>query len=374
MCCRIGVQLRSRGILAAVCCVLLTAACTGHSAPSTTATPPTHGTAPRTSSSAPPTKGSTDTLPAASYRAVSAARTGTSRVYLVASGACHRRRRCTRVYRSDDAGRHWLAVATPPGDLDLAMITASGPRIAWITETTPQDAPGPTWVTTDAGAHWRALGVSATAVTVASGSVYAAAGANLYAGPLHRGHVHRIGKAAGDSLFALGGVVYNYASAPARTARSHLLAVDGGGVHHENLPCGQRVSFADALTGTASGNLLAVCGSQPAEGAQIKSSFLSPDGGHTWQRTGNPPYPGYIGIGARGSAGSFLVGGRMSLIGSFDSGRTWRVVVEGSGSAGGFRQVGFNGGQYGWAVDGGPPSRLYVSADGGRSWRAAARP
>jgi hypothetical protein len=128
------------------------------------------------------------------------------------------------------------------------------------------------------------------------------------------------------------------------------------------------------MAGTSGGGLLVVCGGEPGAGNQLKAAYLSPHQGVTWRRVAAPSESGYVEGGAGGSAGAFITGGRMALDASFDNGRTWHVGVLGSGSAGGIRTVGFAGGVYGWAVDGGPLAALYLSDDGGRSWHGASTP
>ena len=122
------------------------------------------------------------------------------------------------------------------------------------------------------------------------------------------------------------------------------------------------------------GELLLVCGGEPGAGNQLKRAYVSTDQGATWRATIAPDEAGYIEGGAVGSAGALVEGGRMTVQQTTGAAQPWRAVLTGSGEAGGVAQVGFSQLRYGWAVDYGPPSALYLSSDGGRRWHRTPRP
>ena len=59
--------------------------------------------------------------------------------------------------------------------------------------------------------------------------------------------------------------------------------------------------------------LTLVCGSEPCAGNQVKAAYGSADNGTTWDQLAAPPISGYVSIGAAGTFGTFMTGGRMAL-------------------------------------------------------------
>lgn len=125
-----------------------------------------------------------------------------------------------------------------------------------------------------------------------------------------------------------------------------------------------------------------VCASEPSAGAQIKSLAVSADGGLRWRTVEAPCIPGrrchdrmpindYLdGLFALNSRTAFYVGGRSSLTGSFDGGRSWRAWSRIGDDSNGTLQVTFAGPSHGWAlaeIDGGGIA-LWRTTNGGRTW------
>lgn len=234
--------------------------------------------------------------------------------------------------------------------------------------------------TRDGGLTWRHVpGLRHVGiVAAANGQVYATAdgpnGRAVYGAAAANGRFTRIGPSVGDDLVVHAGAVYDYDGVPKlRGSGPPLVVIRDGTATASSLPCG-RFTYADALAAGSGGSLFVACGSEPGAGNQLKRAYLSPDGGWSWRRIGDPPLGGYVGAAALGRAGLFYAGERSSLERTGDDGRTWTVAVTGSGSAGGLQSLAIRDGEHGYAVDGGPPSALYLTGDGGASWRRARLP
>jgi hypothetical protein len=263
-------------------------------------------------------------------------------------------------------------LASPGGSSGGTLLAFANRRVGWLVTNSFHPQRGQAWVTHDSGAQWGRLRVrGASGLAATSQHVYLVAQGRMLVGSVANDAPVAIGPSVGSSMLVDHGVIYDYEPAP--MGRSVVLrAVENDRIRTIATPC--RRAFTTALTATPGGTLIIVCGSQPGAGNQLKQAFQSPDRGHAWQPATAPGEGGYVSGGAAGTAGAFLYGSRMELVTTSDGVHSWRVAVSGSGSANGVGPVGFNQGRYGWAVDRGPPTALYLTDDGGRSWRRAAQP
>jgi hypothetical protein len=83
------------------------------------------------------------------------------------------------------------------------------------------------------------------------------------------------------------------------------------------------------------------------------------------------PLVGYLdGLAAVSASSAFYIGGRSSLVGTFDRGMNWRTRQRVGGQDAGTVQVSFLSKRDGWAVaqQPGGHSSLWRTRDGGRIW------
>jgi hypothetical protein len=262
--------------------------------------------------------------------------------------------------------------------LSESTLTSVGSHSAWLTEL-PSHGPSRTFVTTDDGAHWRRLKLTNIESVVTVGNiVYAAKAHSLFAGTAEAGSLRWIGPSVGGQLAVAGETVYDYPTAYDVHRRSalRLIAITGTTITARAEPCRGFAAMNFAMSGSADGSVVAACASEPGAGEQVKRSFVSWDGGTTWRRSGAPSVIGYFGsTAAHSRAGTFIDTGRSRPAVSYDDGRTWQTVDIGApAAADGDWKVGFDvSGQYGYALDSAAAWALYLSDDGGFTWRQAAR-
>jgi photosystem II stability/assembly factor-like uncharacterized protein len=244
-----------------------------------------------------------------------------------------------------NGGKTWVAVpapAAPAADMFQSQSSPPPNAVGSILFTSQRDgwAFGPAlWRTTDGGALWRRERVPGPVANleVAGGRMLAVVtrtgksgntDLRLYAARAGTDDWRPVPGAAvsdffGESLAVSGGTGYLTASRN-DLARPVLLTgpVAGPARWHtlpEPCPGGWSVALA-----AVPGWLFTGCGSEPGAGNQLKTAFVSRDGGRTWHRVANPPMGGYLG-GATMSAGGtiFLSGERMDIYISRDRGRSW---------------------------------------------------
>jgi photosystem II stability/assembly factor-like uncharacterized protein len=313
------------------------------------------------------------------YEAISALRDGPDDVLLVARGRCGHRPKhdCVEVFRSADAGRSWTRTRRPPGPLSESTLTAVGPHAAWLTEVSYHQA-AHSYLTTDDGAHWRKLRLTnIESVATMGTTIYAAKAHSLFAGTEGSTSLHWIGPSVGGQLATIGENVYNYPTAYDRKRRRALrvVAIRAETIAAVSSPCPNFGALNVALSTDEDGSVVAMCAGEPGMGEQPKRSFVSWNGGTTWQRSGKPSFIGYVGaVAAHGIAGTFVAAARAPLQATYDDGRSWHFVnVHAPDAADGEWRVGFDvTGAYGWTVVGTSGSALYLTDDGGRTWHPAA--
>jgi hypothetical protein len=130
-----------------------------------------------------------------------------------------------------------------------------------------------------------------------------------------------------------------------------------------------------AVAAAAGGWLFIGCGSEPGAGQQLKTAYLSGDGGRTWRRVANPPSGGYIGSASMTRGGTiFLSGGRMDIYISRNRGRSWQIsrslnYAAGLAGAGFGLLAAATSNTTGYATQLGVyRHQLWLTGDGGRRW------
>lgn len=309
------------------------------------------------------------------FHVVAATRLGARDVLMIANVSCPvHADGCTGLYRSTDDGTHWTSVPAPPGDLGDARIAFAAPEVGVVVERNDETGAGATYRTDDGGAHWSKLPLAAVSDAAVTGRiVYLLADGRLYAAAAGARSFAQVAAISATDFSVSGSALVADTSVPRLARPGDFDVIRGRSVLRRASPC-TPVTWSQAVIASPSGVVLAVCGSEPGTGNQLKTTFLSHDDGTTWRRESAPGIGGYVECGAAGGDGVFAAGERMNPVVTTDGGRSWHVAITGSGTAGGFGEIGFSDSLHGWAIDGGPPPALYLTDDGGRTWHAAARP
>ena len=299
------------------------------------------------------------------------------------------------VRKTVNGGRTWTAVHAPAAPV-ADMFQSSPPPDAVGSVYFPSQSGGwafgpALWHTTDGGVTWRRERVPGpvTDFEVASGgrllAVVTVTGRSgtpdlrLYAAPAGADDWRAVPGAAlsdvsGASLAVSGRTGYLLASRY-DLARPVLLAGPvTGPARWRALPAPCPGSWSAALAASP-GWLFAGCGSEPGAGNQLKTAFVSRDGGRAWHRVASPPMGGYLG-GATMSAGGtiFLSGERMDIYISRDRGRGWHESPSLRNAAGLANAGFFLGAQAvtdkaGVVFEKGVGARqVWLTTDGGRRW------
>jgi hypothetical protein len=290
-----------------------------------------------------------------------------------------------------DGGRTWFAVRAPdapaagmdqgsPAADAVGSILFTGGGVGWAF------GPG-LWETTDGGAVWREMSVPGGSVqdlAVAGKRVLVITGRcgtcgfAVYSAAAGSDDWRAVPGAAGPGsarLAVSGGVGYVLAMT-AGLGRPVLLAGPvNGSARWRSVPdpCGG--AWSGALATAPGGWLFLGCGREPGAGEQVKTAYLSDDGGRSWRKVASPPSGGYLQSASMSPAGTiFLSGDRMDLYVSRDRGRSWSQspsLEKAAGLAGaGFPLTGSAiTGTRGFAVQAGVEQRqLWLTGDGGRYW------
>jgi len=177
------------------------------------------------------------------------------------------------------------------------------------------------------------------------------------------------------ATFAVSGATgYLLANSQAIAKPTLLAGPVTGAARWKPLPMACGAGWSGALA-AAGGWLFLGCGSEPGAGNQLKTAYVSRDGGRTWHQVASPPDGGYLG-GASMTAGGtiFLSGERMDVYISRDRGRGWHQSPSLAGPNGqanaGFSLVGtVVTDTFGVAVQAGVVSRqVWLTRNAGRTW------
>jgi photosystem II stability/assembly factor-like uncharacterized protein len=149
------------------------------------------------------------------------------------------------------------------------------------------------------------------------------------------------------------------------------------------LPCSPaQATGVPVSLATAGQRLWMVCSGGMGAGAERKQLFTSDDGGHTWHQPGDLEIDGYADqVVAISATTAWRFGGRALAYVTTDGGRTWtpRLPDVFNGAFGPPNGWAFVGAEHLWLLDpiGGytsDPHHLYVTDDGGSSWRTITLP
>ncbi len=239
-----------------------------------------------------------------------------------------------------NGGKSWTAVPAPAAP--AADMFQSGPppdAVGSILFTGKTDgwAFGPAlWRTADGGTTWRRERVPGPVVDLkVTGNRMLAVitrvgdpDLRLYAAPVGSGDWRPVpgGAVSGfftESLAVSGRTGYLLVSRVELDRPVLLAGPAAGEAPWRRLPEPCPGGWSAALA-AAPGWLFVGCGNEPGAGNELKTAYLSLNGGHTWHRVASPPVGGYLG-GATMSAGGtiFLFGERMDVYISGDRGRAW---------------------------------------------------
>ncbi len=243
-----------------------------------------------------------------------------------------------------DGGRSWLPAQAPPAP----SATSSASPAAAVSQILFSDSrdgwawgPG-LWWTRDGGATWRRLRVSGGPVqslAVAGRRVLAATGRcgqsdrwqcrfQVYTSEAGSGVWRPIPGARGGPAGPAGLVVSGPTGYVATTTGDLRLVILTGPIDGSARwrplagPCPGAYSIA--LATAPGGWLFLGCGSEPGAGQQLKSAYLSANGGRTWRKVASPPSGGYLSAASMTAGGTIMLsGGRMDVYISVNRGRSW---------------------------------------------------
>jgi hypothetical protein len=299
--------------------------------------------------------------------------------------------------KTTDGGLTWFAVPAPPAPpADMYNPSPSPDAVGRVLFTTSRDgwAFGPgLWRTTNGGATWRRVPVPGPVadVVVAGGRMLLATRAGSPADSVRvRVYTAALGE---DDWRAVAGTVLTGFGGPslAVSGRTGYLLVTGpypsrpvlvagpvtGSAPWRPLPepCSPGWEWSTALAAAPGGWVFVGCGNEPGAGNQLKTAYLSSDGGQHWSQAASPPFGGYLSSAAMTTAGTiFLSGGRMDIYLSGNRGRGWYESPSLAGANGmanaGFSLVGAPvTGTFGVAVQEGVSTRqVWLTSDGGLRW------
>jgi photosystem II stability/assembly factor-like uncharacterized protein len=300
-------------------------------------------------------------------------------------------RPCTAMAGTPDYGKTWTEVGAPPagtpdGSAGVSQVRFLNGSIGW--------AYGPAlYATHDGGASWRAINTKGRRVIdlstvngrafavlasgcTGTGQQFAAGctGFRLFSTPASADNWRSVPDAAGAGLAAAGGLqltghggyllagVKLYAG-PVTAGRWHQVPASGS-----TPDCLRGRSPEEVrLIAPSLSALYLTCGSP--ESTVTLALYVSQDSGRTWKTLPRIPVPADTATSlAVSPAGPLILASKIGLYHSGD-GRTWRKA-KGPVPAGGFSFVGITTDANGVAVAAAPVRAVYITTDGGLSWRA----
>ncbi len=305
--------------------------------------------------------------------------------------------RAVVLMRTVDGGRTWSAIPAPdapPADQYQGIPPANAVGTILFADARAGWAFGPAlWQTRDGGVRWQkmsvpggpvqdlaAVGNRVVAVTGRCGVDHPRCSFGVYSAVAGSDDWRAIPGAAGTGVasvrLVVSGAVGYVLAVPADLGRPRLIAgpLDGAARWRPLAdPC--RFAGSGALAASPGGWLFLGCGGEPGAGNQLKTAWLSRDGGRTWLQVAPPPFGGYLGGASMSQGGTiFLSGSRMDIYVSRDRGRSWQQSPSLANAAGvanaGFpldgltitdtQGVAYQEGVY--------QQQIWLTSDGGRHW------
>ena len=251
--------------------------------------------------------------------------------------------------KTTDGGHTWSALPSLPapgalqgqtltGNVAVSSILFANAHLGW--------AYGPgLWTTHDGGRSWRHVSIHGLQV---QGLAYSDGRAVVTAGKCNSGtrlcHFSVYSAHPGSSAWqliarpsqvtwqppaevvAVGGTGYVFTTRTDLGPPVLLAGPIDGSAAWRPVPNPCHSAWSVAVAAAPKGRLFLGCGSEPGAGTQMKSAYLSHDGGRTWRAVARPPASGYLGAATMTSSGTiFLSGGRMDVYVSRDWGRSWHT-------------------------------------------------
>jgi hypothetical protein len=260
------------------------------------------------------------------------------------------------LFATHNAGRTWTGIALPGLGSRTGFVgaleVADGRVFAEVAEGTDQDSYGPVVLVSSEVSKdsWAAVGNVKTGSAGYPGDISVAQGAIWVM--IHPGLVSQ------DHGVEVHSLLYH--------------SSDGLTWHGSLLPC--PTSAVATVAAATSSRLFVVCSGGVAAGSQVKTAYLSVDGGATYRRVGDPPFAGdFLGAAASPLALSVSVGGGAnSIYTSFNEGRDWTTSYLPLTGGLSLSDLGFTTTKQGVVIFGEPAYpeslQLLMTHDGGHSW------
>ncbi len=314
------------------------------------------------------------------FRPISATFVSASDGWVLGTAPCAHQP-CTSVVRTTDGGRHWAGIPAPRYVLS---VTPGNPGLDGIRFADTSDGfafGSQLWSTHNGGRTWSHVSQVPGYVVdleTSAGVVYAASDkANritIYRSPAGRDAWTRVGAlpSVRNSYGGLGTITL-HGTAGWIILGNHLYSSPTG-AHwtRDSVRCPAQWGMA-GVGAYSSSRITLLCVGNPGLGQTQKALYASANGGATFSRVGPVPSGGDGGVLAEPTAQHLFVAtssGATWIYVSANGGRTWRDALTLDDGGKGWSDFGFTTARQGLAVEGVPSigSRLYLTWNAGRSW------
>jgi photosystem II stability/assembly factor-like uncharacterized protein len=301
------------------------------------------------------------------------------------------------LFRTEDGGRHWAALATPPAPWQWQSNIARPDGVSGVTFADARDGwmfgPG-LWATHDGGRSWHRLTVNggqADSVQAAGGQVLAVFTScraacqsgrprfAVYHSPAGRDDWRPVNRASGlgAGQLALAGLTGYALGRPGYGELGSLVGTADlqGHWQHRPLPCAH--NFLPAIVAASAAGVVVGCEWPPGEHPVPVRLYRSANGGLSWHALIALSLEDGIGTLTITPAGVIIAGGMYNgMTISRDGGRSWHWVrsVDRTDAVGGggLIEVTMFGNRVGVALV--QMERAWLTRDGGRTWRPVTIP